>query len=116
MASFMVSLEEAGTATEWVRDSLSTLAGSTGVWNEKGMASRKTILSVAFARLVSNLSRYIAACGYLESVFVSLKRIWFSSSITPELETQLRRTLSSFARYCGSRMIPMTSYWTKDFY
>ncbi|KAI0562637.1 Transcription mediator complex subunit Med12 [Gracilaria domingensis] len=111
MASFMVSLGEAGTAAEWVIDSLSTLAGSSGVWKEKSMAPRRAILSIAFVRLVSNLSRYIAACGYLESIFTLLKTIWFSPWITPELETQLRRTLSSFARYCGSRI--MTSYWTR---
>lgn len=108
----MVFLGVAGTAAEWFVDSLSTLAGSTGVWHEKGKASRSTILSIAFARLVSNLSRYIAAYGYLESVIFLLKSIWFSTWITPKLETQLRRALPSFARYCGSPMIPMTLYWT----
>eukprot|EP00178_Gracilaria_changii_P023398 TRINITY_DN70841_c0_g1_i1.p1 TRINITY_DN70841_c0_g1~~TRINITY_DN70841_c0_g1_i1.p1 ORF type:complete len:1519 (+),score=178.63 TRINITY_DN70841_c0_g1_i1:129-4559(+) len=113
MASFMVSLGEAGTAAEWIMDSLSMLTGSSSMWDEENMAARRTGFSVAFARLAANLTRYIAACGYLESILMLLKFMWSSPWMTSVLETQLIRTLSSFARYYGSRMIPTTSHWIR---
>ncbi|CAN8066892.1 unnamed protein product [Agarophyton chilense] len=112
MASFMVSLGEAGTATEWVMDSLSRL-DSGGLWNNECMASRRANLTIAFTQLASHLSRYIAACGYLESIFILMTNIWSRPWKTRDLETQLMRTLSSFARYYGCRIRPVTSYWIR---
>lgn len=113
MASFMVSLGEAGTAVEWVIDSLDALVEDSPVWKSNAMIAKRKGLSVSLTRLVSNLSRYIAASGYLEKVFMLFKTIWCSAWLDSELEAELLRSLSSFARYCGSRIIPSTSFWMK---
>ncbi|PXF46176.1 hypothetical protein BWQ96_04053 [Gracilariopsis chorda] len=113
MVSFMVSLGEAATAVEWVMDSLDALVENSPVWKSSVMKAKRRSLSVSLARLISNLSRYIAASGYLEKVFMVFKAIWCSAWLDSDLETELLRTLSSFARYCGSRIIPSPPFWMK---
>lgn len=113
MVSFLLFMDEPGMAVEWLLDNLGEVVDGGSEWKtDLKMAKRKEIMSI-LTRLVGDLSRYIAACGHLESVFALLKKGYMSTWVTPTIQPQILHTLASLTCMYGAGSENGSMYWTK---
>lgn len=113
MISFLLHVEEPGMAVEWLLDNLGEIVDGGAEWKtDAKVVKRKEIMSI-LTRLVGDLSRYIAACGHLESVFALLKKGYVSTWVTSNIRTQILHTLASLTCTYGAGSENGSMYWTK---
>lgn len=112
-AAFMLHLKEPGMTVEWVIDNFSDVVeGSKGWAKETVVAKRNTVLLV-MVRLVENLSRYIAAGGYLETVLNLMKHSWLSSWVSPLVSRNIIGVQAALSRLFNTRSGNRSMYWPR---
>lgn len=113
IASFLVYVDEPGIAVEWLLDQLEVVIGGSGDWKSEARILKRKEIITTLIRLVADLSRFIAACGQLETVYLWLKKGFMSAWVTTAIREQILHTISSLTAIFSARADSESSYWIK---
>lgn len=113
MVSFLLYVDEPGMAVEWLLDNLEEVVDGNGDWKADTSLSKRREVLLILARLAGDLSRYIAGCGHLESLFSLLRKAYMSTWASPNTRTQILHTLSSLTCTFGAGSGNGSMFWTK---
>lgn len=112
MITFLLNVDEPGMAVEWLLDNLSQVIEN-DVWNEDSKINVREKVVLNLVRLAGDLSRYIAACGHLDTVLNLFLKAYQSPWITLHVRSVILHTLSSYACTFGAASMNGSMYWTE---
>lgn len=112
MITFLLNVDEPGMAVEWLLDNLNQIIDNDS-WNEEPKRNNRENVMFNLVRLAGDLSRYIAACGHLETVFSLFLKAYQSPWITPHIRSVILHTLTSYACMFGAVSMNGSMYWTE---
>ena len=88
-----------------------------GDWKLDALSNWRRQMMVILTRLAGDLSRYIAACGHLETVFSWLKKgymsPWVTAGVNENIRNDILQTLSSMTCIFSARAESGSMYWPK---
>lgn len=111
MVTFLLSVDEPGMAVEWLLDNLGQII-ETGIWDGEAISHHRPKVMFNLVRLAGDLSRYIAACGHLDTVLNYLLKGYQSLWATTQVRSSILHTLSSYACTFGAASKNGSKYWT----
>lgn len=113
MISFLVFVDEPAMTVEWLLNQLVEVIAGVGEWKSEAMGARRIQMMSILTRLVGDLSRYIAACGHLETVFSWMRKGYTSPWVTNINRNHILQTLASMASIFSARADSGSMYWPK---
>lgn len=113
ITSFLLFVDEPGMVVEWLLDNLGDVVDGNNEWKTEARLSKRKQMTNTLTRLTLDLSRYIAACGQLETVYLILKKGYQSTWVSPAVREQILHSLAAMACTFGKASENGSMYWTK---